>query len=178
MRQRNQPNYSTHTQIAFVSGVHGVHGSLKLTPMTDFPEYYLECQSFAIECDHELKDFQIESIRWHQSKWLTKFAEIESRNHAEEFKGSRIFLDDSELKPLEENEIFYHQLIGCEVITLEGQCIGQIDGIIETGANDVYIVKKDEKELLIPATQEVVRSKNIEERKIHIQPLPGLLEDN
>ena len=172
MKSKKQIDYPEHTQIAYVSRVHGVRGSVKLTLMTDYPEYYMNCQSFVMEFHHELQTFQIESICFHQNQWLTKFQGIESRDQAEELRGNRIFLEDSKLKPLAENEVFYHQLIGCDVKTMEDVLVGQLIDILETGANDVYVIKNGEKEILIPATPEVVRSKNMQERIVFIQPLP------
>ncbi len=177
MKSESRLDYPEHTQIAYVAGVHGVRGSVKLSLMTDAPEYYMNCESFTVEIQRELQALQIESIRLHQNQWITKFQGIESRNEAEALRGCRVFLEDSKLRPLAENEVFYHQLIGCDVKTMEDVLVGQIVDILETGANDVYVIKNGDSEVLIPATPEVIRSRNVQEKMILIEPFPGLLDD-
>jgi 16S rRNA processing protein RimM len=81
-----------------------------------------------------------------------------------------------ELVVLEENEFFYDELIGIPVFTADGEEIGLVDEIFETGSNDVYVVKKDDKEYLLPAIRDVIQEIDLGRRRIIIKTMPGLLD--
>jgi 16S rRNA processing protein RimM len=77
---------------------------------------------------------------------------------------------------LEENEFFHDQLIGIPVVTAAGEMLGLVDEIFETGSNDVYVVRKDDKEYLLPAIRDVIQEVDLSRRRIVIKALPGLLD--
>jgi 16S rRNA processing protein RimM len=77
---------------------------------------------------------------------------------------------------LGENEFFHDQLIGIPVLTTDGEAIGLVDEIFETGSNDVYVVRKDDKEYLLPAIRDVIQEIDLNRRRIVIKTIPGLLD--
>jgi len=101
---------------------------------------------------------------------------IDNRDAAEALVGSRILVRQSDLPPPGENEFYYHEILGFEVATVDGQLLGAIAETMPTGANDVWVVRGTGREYLIPVIADVVRLIDREARRIVIDPLPGLLE--
>ena len=116
-------------------------------------------------------------IRINQSKncWIIYFEEINCRNDAEVLKGCRLLLPDDQLKPLESNEIFVHEIIGCRVEDQRGKILGEITDFLETGANNVYEVSNGKSAFLVPDVPHVVLELNVETKRMIIDPLPGLI---
>ena len=95
----------------------------------------------------------------------------------EQFKGSLLKVTESQLSELEEGEYYFHEIIGCKMFTDEGEEIGTIREILATGANDVWVVqRKIGKDLLVPYIEDIVKEIDIEEKKIVITPMEGLLD--
>ena len=162
------------TCIGKVTQAHGVKGELKVAPLTDTPAYYEGSQSVILETRQGLRDFKVRGMRSAGKYWIMTLEGLDDRGAAEAFGGALVLLEDSRLKPLEPGEYFQHDLIGCEVETLAGRPLGQVSGIMETGANDVLVV--GEKSLMVPMLADVVKGVDLQSRLIRIEPLPGLLE--
>ena len=90
-------------------------------------------------------------------------------------KGCRLLLSDDQLKPLESNEVFVHQIIGCRVEDQKGRILGEITDFLETGANNVYEVSNGSSAFLVPDVPHVVLELNVETKRMIIDPLPGLI---
>ncbi|MBG56568.1 MAG: 16S rRNA processing protein RimM [Deltaproteobacteria bacterium] len=172
----NYNDYDEHTWIATIVGAHGIKGAIKARYVTNAPEYYLEKKTFFIEKDEILSPLDI--IRIYESKncWIILFDEINSRNEAEVIKGSRLLLPDNQLKPLENNEIFLHKIIGCRVEDQKGKILGKITDVMETGANNVYEVSNGSSAFLVPDVTHVVLELNVATQRMIIDPLPGLID--
>ena len=110
------------------------------------------------------------------ASWIILFEGINSRNDAEALKGCRLLLRDDHLRPLEANEFFFHEIIGCNVEDQKGRILGEITDILETGANNVYEVSNGSSAFLVPDVPHVVLELNIETQKMVIDPLPGLID--
>jgi 16S rRNA processing protein RimM len=94
----------------------------------------------------------------------------------EKFKEGILKVPDSQLGELEENEYYFHEIIGCTVTTVSGEELGKVSEILTPGANDVWVIKgKGGKEILIPYIEDVVLKVDIKEKQITIEPLEGLL---
>ena len=169
-------DHNKHTWIATIVGAHGIKGAIKARYVTNAPEYYLEKKTFFIEKDEILSPLDI--IRIYESKncWIILFDEINSRNEAEVIKGSRLLLPDNQLKPLENNEIFLHKIIGCRVEDQKGKILGKITDVMETGANNVYEVSNGSSAFLVPDVTHVVLELNVATQRMIIDPLPGLID--
>ena len=135
----------------------------------------MKVKVFFIEKTGSLSPLKI--IRINQSKncWIILFEEIDSRNDAEVLKGCRLLLPDDQLKPLESNEVFVHQIIGCRVEDQKGRILGKITDFLETGANNVYEVTNGSSAFLVPDVPHVVLEFNVETKRMIIDPLPGLI---
>ena len=168
-------DYDEHTWIATIVGAHGIKGAVRARYVTDTPDYYLKEKVLFLEKSGSLSALNI--IRINQSKncWIILFEEINSRNDADVLKGCRLLLPDDQLKPLESNEVFVHQIIGCRVEDQKGRILGEITDFLATGANNVYEVSNGSSAFLVPDVPHVVLELNIETKRMIIDPLPGLI---
>lgn len=155
---------------------HGVRGEMRMSVWTDFPERLEPGKTVYLGGDYLPQ--VIASTRWHNELLLIAFQNITDRDEVGVFRNVEVFVDADDLPDLEEGEIYLHELIGM-IVYLEGEdeAVGELTGVMETGANDVYIItKEDGSEILIPAIDDVILSIDVEENEIEIRPLPGLLD--
>ncbi|MFK7803205.1 MAG: ribosome maturation factor RimM [Anaerolineae bacterium] len=165
--------------IGQITKPHGVRGELRVDVTTDIPERYNKLEKVLVAKNERQtpQEMEVESVRFHQEKVLIKFTGYNYRDQIEGFRKWLILIPTEEAIPLEDGEFFYYQLIGMEVVTDEGEAIGVVKEIIQTGANDVFVLATPEKgEVLIPDTEEVVKNVDRDSRKITIHVIPGLLE--
>ena len=101
---------------------------------------------------------------------------LESIEQAEIFKGAEIFIRRDSLAKTDEDEFFWYELLGLEVYLVTGEYLGVIRGILPTGSNDVYVVRDQGREFLIPAIHQVVKEVNIPQKRMVISPIEGLLD--
>jgi len=101
---------------------------------------------------------------------------ITDANLAEPLIGKNVFADESDLPPPEPGKFYYRDVIGCEVFLTDGQRIGVVEDIIATGANDVFVVRGDGKEVLVPVIEDVVKEIDVASKRVVIEAIPGLLD--
>ena len=168
-------DYDEHTWIASIVGAHGIKGAVRAKYVTDTPDYYLKKKVFFLEKIGSLNALNIVRINLSKNFWIILFEEINTRNDAEDLKGCRLLLPDDQLRPLETNEVFVHQVIGCRVEDQKGRILGEITDFLETGANNVYEVSNGNSVFLIPDVPHVVLELNVKTQRMIIDPLPGLI---
>ena len=171
----NYDDYKEYTWIATIVGAHGIKGAVRARYLTSNPDYYLKEKALFLEKTGILSSLNIVSINQSKNCWIILFEKINSRNDAEVLKGCRLLLPDDRLRPLQSNEFFLHQILGCRVEDQKGQILGEITDILETGANNVYEVSNGNKAFLVPDVPHVVLELNIETQRMIIDPLPGLI---
>ena len=171
-------DHDEHTWIATIVGAHGIKGAVKAKYVSSTPDYYLKEKVFFLEKEGILNALNIISINNSKNCWIILFDEIHSRNDAEVIKGCRLLLPDNHLRPLEANEFFLHNIIGCRVEDQKGRILGKITDILETGANNVYEVSDGSSVFLVPDVPHVVLEMNVETKRVIIDPLPGLISTN
>jgi 16S rRNA processing protein RimM len=157
---------------------HGVRGEILMSVWTDFPERLKPGVEVYIGDDH--KPIHIRSIRWHHENILIAFDEYPVREDVGLIRNQVLSVHVDDLPPLEDGELYLHQLIGMIVVEdTTDKTIGRIIEILETGANDVYIVR-DERgaEILLPAIDPVILDIDIENNQMRVHILPGLLSIN
>lgn len=155
---------------------YGLKGEMKVWPFTDAPEFYAGLPEVILDQGDGLRVYPVRSIRGAGRHWIFALEGVEERNGATALKGAEILLGQEHLKPLEPGQYFMDDLIGCEVVDPDGQPLGRVQAIIETGANDVLEVAGQGGVTLVPMTDEVMREVDVPARRIHIAPLPGLFE--
>lgn len=153
---------------------HGVRGEVRMSVLTDFPELMEIGQMVYVGDTYQ--PFKIKNTRWHGGDLLVSLEELDDRTAVEIFRNVMVYMNSEDMPPTEEGEYYLHQLLGLEVVTDEGENLGVIKEVIITGANDVYLVDPPEgKEILLPATEEVVLDINLEDGTILVHIIPGLL---
>jgi 16S rRNA processing protein RimM len=162
-------------------GPHGIRGEVRVLLQTDFPEFRFapgkKLWLTHASLSHPLP-LTIERARPHRSAFLVKFAQWDHINQVEPYQGSQLVVDKSELAPVdvEKGEFYYHQIVGCEVVTTDGDRLGFVKEILSLPANDVWVVRlpDEEREILLPYITDVVKEVDIENRRIMIQWMEGL----
>lgn len=145
-------------------------------PETDYPERFLTREEFFLDGPAP-RWAQVEGVRFHKGLPLVKFAGCDDRSAAESLRGYRLLVPAEEVPPLPDGTYYHFQLIGLQAETEAGEPLGLLERVFPTGANDVFVLRApDGRELLIPATREVVRSIDLAGRRLVIRVLPGLLE--
>ncbi len=154
----------------------GVKGEFIVLPLTFSPERFDDISRVHIKLDDEIKEFSIEYSRPYGRTVIMKLRGINSPEDAAALRGGQLMVPEEESPPLPAGVYYYYQIIGLKVFTVDGAYIGRVTDIIETGSNDVYVVREGEKEYLIPVIKDVIRDIDIRNRRIIISPETGLLE--
>ena len=162
--------------IGKITGVHGVRGNLKVHP-------YIESLSllepggviFIGNPEDEGAEFVIRWAKPHHRAILMALVDVEDRDTAEQWIGMDLFMEKSRLPDLEEGTYYWSDLIGLDVHTTDGRCLGRIASIFRTGSNDVYVTRDEGRETLIPALVSVVKSVDLETGRMTVELPEGLI---
>ncbi len=149
----------------------GTRGEVKVQVETDFPDRFTPGRAVYLNG----RPLEIESSRAHRKHRLVKFAGIDTIEDAEKVRHQDLSITRSELQPLDSDQYYMFQLMGLDVLTTEGEILGEIVDIIVTGSNDVYVVRGGRGEILIPAIEDVVKLVDLENRQMTIEAIEGLL---
>ena len=152
----------------------GVKGKLKVEVVTDFPERFTPHSKIYVN----RQPMTIDSAEWHKGKAIIKLSAVDSIEEAQKLRGQPIEIPHSQLHPLPEGQYYHFQLIGLEVWTTQGELLGNITEILTAESNDNYVVSGARGEILIPAIEDVVISIDLNERRLVIEPVEGLLSLN
>lgn len=156
----------------------GLRGEVKVIPYTDFPERFVQTRRLFLNKDGLFREANIERVTCRERDIILKIKGIDSPEEAAEYRQALLQIPRDEAWPLPEGSYYHFQIIGLSVATADGLVLGRVAEILETGSNDVYVVRDDKKkEYLIPALKDVVRDIDLEKGLMLIQPLPGLLEE-
>lgn len=164
--------------IGKIVGVHGVKGTNRIQSYAESLDIFNPGTSLLVSSpDGSENLYEINWIKPHSRGALLKLNDITDRDQAKSLVGSEIYIDQAKLPDLEPGVYYWSDLIGLNVYTSNDRYIGRLDSIIETGANDVYVVKSDDREILIPALESVVKLIDIEAKIMRVE-LPDGLEDS
>lgn len=169
-------------KVGDIVNTHGIKGEVRVVSITDYPEErFAPGKKLYIYHDSEPKaraEVVVASHRNHKSFHLLTFEGIQSINEVETYKGMSLHVPETDLHELAEDEYYFHDLIGLDVQTEDGQKIGQIKEIMETGSNDVWVVKRPKKtDLLLPAIPSVILEVDLEGASVTVHILEGLDDD-
>lgn len=160
-------------EIGRIINTHGLRGDLKVDPWCDGIETFEFLKNISING----QEYKIKSVKPHKNAFLLKLEEINSIEDAEKLKGAVITANEEDMPPLPEGVFYLRDIIGLEVYEGERH-IGKIYDWIETGPNNVYVIKRPSgKDVLIPAIDEVVKKIDIENKVMSVELLKGLMED-
>jgi 16S rRNA processing protein RimM len=159
--------------VGFLRRPHGVKGEIMMDLHTDFPERLRSGRKLLV--GEEQKSMTLAGARRHKAGMLVKFKGIETPEDAGPYRNQWVYIKASEAPPLPEGQIYQHELFGFQVVDESGQALGELVEIIETGANDVYVVKDQTgRELLLPAIPSVILALERDRRLMRVHLLEGL----
>jgi len=160
--------------IGRVLGHWGIKGKIRVSPMTDFPERFNTGETIYIDG----KPWVIENTEWHKGNALVKLTGIESIEDAVEFTGKYVEISSAQVRPLPAGQYYHYQITDLNVVTTDGREIGVATDVLTASANDIYVVKGKDGEVLIPATEDIIKSIDLPKKVMIIEAMPGLLELN
>ena len=164
-------------QAGVVTTTHGIRGEVKVYPTTDDVHRFEDLDSVLLDTGREYIELEIENVKYFKQYAILKFKGINNINDIEKYKGRSLYVTRDQAIPLDEDEYYIADLIGLDVYLENGEKFGVLKDVMETGANDVYIVKTGEgKEVLIPAIHECILDVDIEENRMEIHLMDGLLD--
>lgn len=148
---------------------HGVQGEIVMDVLTDFPRRLRAGKTVYIGDAHE--SIRLAGVRGHDQALIVRFPGIDTPEDVGRFRNAMVFVKAAELPKLPEGEYYHHQLLGLSVVDEAGQPLGVLTEILETGANDVYVVKSaDGKETLLPAIEEIILEVNLDRGEMRARP--------
>lgn len=162
-------------EVGKIINTHGLRGEVKVAAWTDTPDVFEDLSTVYIKNKNEYAPLTVGSVKYQKNNLIVKFRELSDINEAEPLKNSVLYAERSELGELEEGVYYIADLIGVTVKKDSGEVIGKIKDVMQTGANDIYVVaRKDMKDLLIPVLPDVVLSVDIEAKEAVVHLLEGL----
>ena len=164
-------------RIGVITSSHGVHGEVKVYPTTDDAHRFEEVKDVFIKTkDGDLKA-KITSVRYFKNLAIVKFDCFNAPEEVKNYLQADIMIDRKDAQPLEEGEYYIADLLGCNVVSDEGTSLGVLEDVLQTGANDVYLVKsKSGGELLFPVIKDCIKNVDIENQVVTVHIMPGLLD--
>ena len=162
-------------QVGVITQTHGIRGEVKVFPTTDDAARFKKLKKVTLDNGKERRELEIASVKFFKNLVILKFKGIDNINDVEKYKKAPLYVTREDAVPLGENEYFIADLIGLKVVSDEGENLGVLDDVLQTGPNDVYVVKCDNgEEILVPAIKDCVKNVDIEGKEITLHLLPGL----
>lgn len=177
---RADPRYLV---VGHINRAHGIKGELFVWPLTDHPEgvyapgvvFYLG-DGTSGEPDPDLPPLRLEKVRPFRRGYLMSFGGVDDRNGAELVRGHYLLQVVDDLPPLEGGELFYHQLLGLEVVTARGRVLGTVREVYEVRPADLLDIRGEEGSFLVPFLEDIVVEIDAEEGRLVIDPPEGMLD--
>lgn len=164
-------------KVGVISSTHGIAGEVKVFPTTDDVRRFKKCKELILDTGKERITLEVEHVKFFKQFAILKFKGYDNINDILKFKGKDLLVSRENAVRLKKDEYFIADLIGLTVQNEDESILGELVDVIETGANDVYVVKTEAgKEILIPAIKECILKVNIEDGTMNVHLLPGLLD--
>lgn len=164
-------------RVGVISSTHGVRGEVKVYPTTDDPGRFKKLKKVVLDTGREYIDLEISGVKFFKEQVILKFKGIDNINDIEKYKGKDILVHREDAVELEENENYVADLIDLTVVTDGGETLGTLIDVMETGANDVYVVETEEgRELLLPAIRDCILDVDLDKEVMTVHVLPGLFD--
>ena len=163
-------------EIGQIVNTFGIKGFVKVNPFTDDMQRFEELHEVFVVKNKEMLKMQIEEIKYQKNVVLIKFKGIEDINMAEKYKGCYIKIKREDARKLPKDTYFIADLIGLTVYDENGNVLGKVDDIYNNKVHDIYVVKDDlGKQILLPSTKEVIKQINVDENRIVVHLIDGLI---
>ena len=163
-------------KVGVITTTHGVRGEVKVFPTTEDAERFLELEYVLLDTGRELRRLDIKNVRFFKNLVILKFDGIDNINDIEKYKGKDLWIPREEAQELGEDEYYIADLQGLNVVLEDGTEFGTLRDVMETGANDVYIIDSNEHgEVLLPAIKECILDVDLEKNTMTVHLMKGLL---
>ncbi len=164
-------------QVGKIVNTHGIKGELKLIPLTDDPKRFDELEWAYIDKDG-MQKCQIESVKYFKGTVILKISGIDTPEAAAEYRDHFLLVDRENAVKLPKDTFFICDIIGSKVVDENGAELGELQDVLQTGSNDVYVIRDDSgKEILLPALKSVIRNILPKQKRIDVVVPKGLLDD-
>ena len=164
-------------RVGVISNTHGIRGEVKVYPTTDNVRRFDDLKEVILDTGKEQLNLHVTSVKYFKNMVILKFNEFDNINDIIPYKGMDLLVTRENAIPLEEGEYYIADIIGSKVITDEDKILGTLTDVLQTGANDVYVVKtKDGKEVLLPSIEECILDRDIENKIVKVHIMKGLLD--
>ena len=163
-------------RVGVIANTHGIKGEVKVFPTTDDPQRYRSLKEVLLDTGKEKLPLKIQSVRFFKNLVIVKFKGIDNINDIEKYKGMDLLVTRENAVPLAEDEYYIADIIGAEVCTEDGAFFGTLKDVMETGANLVYVVEHEGKEVLLPVIADCVKEISPEEKRVVVHIMKGLLD--
>ncbi len=162
-------------QVGVITTTHGVRGEVKVFPTTDDPARFKKLKDVILDNGKVKKDLEIENVKFFKNMVILKFKGLDNINDVERFRQAKLLVTRENAVELEEDEYFIADLIGIKVTSDGGEELGIIKDVLQTGANDVYVIAKENTpDLLVPAIHDCVLAVDVEAQTMTVHLLDGL----
>lgn len=162
-------------QVGVITTTHGVRGEVKVFPTTDDPARFKKLKDVILDNGKVKKDLEIKSVKFFKNMVILKFKGLDNINDVERFRQAKLLVTRENAVELEEDEYFIADLIGIKVTSDGGEELGIIKDVLQTGANDVYVIAKENTpDLLVPAIHDCVLAVDVEAQTMTVHLLDGL----
>lgn len=163
-------------QVGVISSTHGIRGEVKVFPTTDDPNRYKKLKKVYLDTGRELRPLEIQSVKFFKQFVIVKFKGIDNINDIEMYKGKSLYVDRKDAVPLKKDEYYIADMVGIDVYTEDGEKFGTLKEVLETGANDVYIIDSFEHgQVLVPAIKQCILQVDVENKRMDIHLMDGLI---
>ena len=164
-------------QAGVITTTHGVRGEVKVFPTTDDPARFKKLKKVLVDTGKTQTELEIASVKFFKNMVILKFKEYDNINDVEYLRQAKIMVTRDQAVKLKKDEYFIADLLDMKAVSDEGEDLGVIADVLQTGANDVYIIKKEQKkDLLVPAIKDCIKNVDMEQNVMTIHLLPGLQE--
>ena len=164
-------------KVGIITSTHGIRGEVKVFPTTDDPRRFKKMKTVYLQQREERLELEVEQVKFFKQQVILKFKGIDNINDVEQYRQCELFVSRDQAVPLGENEYYIADLLGMEVFTEEGERLGILSDVMETGANDVYCVETEKYgEVLIPAIRQCIIKVEVRAGRMTVHLLPGLIE--
>lgn len=162
-------------QVGAITSTHGLAGEVKVFPTTDDPRRYDHLKEVWLDTGKEQLKLEIQRVKYFKQFVIVKFRGLDRIEEVERYVKKSLYVTRENAVELEEDEYFIADLIGLSVVEENGSELGTLSDVLSTGANDVYVVTKEDREILIPAIGECILEVNLEEGFMKVHLLEGLV---
>jgi 16S rRNA processing protein RimM len=161
--------------IGQIVNTQGVKGEVKVFPLTNDPKRFDKLKEVFIESKDDMVKYQVESSKHLKNTVILKLKGVDTMNDAEKLRDLYVKVGRWDAVRLSKDSFFICDIVESEVFDIHGVLLGKLVDVMQTGANDVYVVKDDKREILIPALKTVVKEINLQNKKIIVDLPEGLI---